>query len=168
VLAVLGLAILLPIWSGASALDWRGVALALVAGACWGGYILIGKHAGAAHGPAASAAGLVVAALFVAPIGMLHAGTALLRPEALALGIVVGLISSAIPYSLEMIALRRLPTNTFGTLVSAEPAIGSLMGLLMLGELLSPMQWLAVGLIVCSSIGTAMSVGPGDGFEQPA
>jgi len=156
-LAVLGLASLLPIRDDAVRLDWRGIALACVAGACWGAYILIGRHAGRLHGAGASAGGMVVAALLVAPFGIVHAGSALLAPHTLMLGIGVGIVSSAIPYSLEMVALPRLPSNTFGILMSAEPAVGALMALFLLGEVLSPAQWLAIGLIVCSSIGTAMT-----------
>jgi inner membrane transporter RhtA len=98
---------------------------------------------------------MIFAAVLVAPIGIYHAGAGLLAPRVVLLGAAVGLCSSAVPYALEMVALRRLRPNVFGTLMSAEPAVGSMMGFLCLGEVLSELQWLGIGLIMLSSAGTA-------------
>jgi inner membrane transporter RhtA len=152
--AVAGLALLRP-GGGDVALDWRGVGFALAAGVGWALYIVFGQKAGRALGASVPAAGMIFAAVLVAPIGIYHAGAALLAPRVVFLGAAVGLCSSAVPYALEMVALRRLRPNVFGTLMSAEPAVGSMMGFLCLGEVLSGMQWLGIGLIMLSSAGTA-------------
>ncbi|MEH3048202.1 EamA family transporter [Sphingomonas adhaesiva] len=155
-LAVAGLLLLLPVTGSAGALDPRGVVLALMAGACWAAYILVGKRVGTALGPAAAAAGMLVGSVIAVPVGIAHAGAALLRADVLALGLVVGILSSAVPYGLEMVALRRLPANTFGTLLSAEPAVGALMAMALLGEHLSAIQWVAIVAIMAASAGAAL------------
>ena len=161
-LAIVALALLLPVSYAAPShaahgLNWRGVAFALGAGAGWAAYIVFGQRAGRALGSSVTAAGMTLGALLIAPIGIAHAGLALFAPPVLVLGLLVGLFSSAVPYALDMVALRRLPSSTYGTLVSAEPAIGSVMGFLLLGERLSVTQWLAVGLVVVSSAGATLT-----------
>ena len=156
-LAIMGLLILLPIRHTAG-LSWSGAALALGAGFCWALYIVFGQKAGASHGQYATVLGSIVAALVIVPVGYVHAGTALFKPSVLAYGLLVAALSSAIPYSLEMVALRRLPAQAFGTLMSLEPAAGALMGLVLLHEQLSFTQWVAIGMVVLASMGTALSV----------
>lgn len=153
VFAVVGLACLLP-FTGAAALDPRGVVFALAAGVCWALYIVFGKKAGHAHGAAASTWGLLIAATVIVPIGVADAGRALLAPSVLRLGFAVAMLSSALPYTLEMIALRKLSTKTYGTLMSAEPAIAALSGLALLGEHLSTRQWMGIAFVMVASIGT--------------
>lgn len=155
-MAVAGLFLLLPVADAESRLDARGVLLALGAGAFWAIYILFGKKSGQVHGQQAAAIGIIIGTIAVAPFGMMQIGPALTQPSILALGAAVAILSSAIPYVLEMFALRSLAPNTFGTLVSVEPAIGALMGLALLGEMLPPIQWLAIGLVICASVGAAI------------
>lgn len=159
-LAVAGLALLLPAFGAAGSIDPAGAALALAAGGCWALYIVFGQKAGAAHGAQATAFGSIVAALIVMPIGIAHAGTSLLAPPVLLTGLVVALLSSALPYSLEMIALTRLPTRTFGTLMSGEPAVAAVIGFAVLGEALTPVQWLGIGAVMLASAGTALTAHP--------
>lgn len=159
-LAVVGLWLLLPLGKTEGHLDPTGIAYALGAGVCWALYILYGARAGSDHGMQGAALGVLVAALFVAPIGVAHAGTDLLRPELLPVALAVALLSTAIPYTLEMVALTRLPAQTFGTLMSIEPAFGALSGLLFLGEHLSLLQWLAILCIILASVGCTVTAKP--------
>lgn len=157
-LAVLGLGLLLPLRGGATALDPTGVAFALGAAVFWGLYIIFGQRVGHLAGGQAVAIGMSVAALFVLPFGIASAGRALLDPTLLASGAVVAILSSAVPYSLEIYALRHLPRQTFGVLLSLEPAIGSLAGLAILGEHLTPVEWLAIVCVMAASAGSAVGL----------
>ena len=159
-LAAVGLALLLPIRSGDAALDPLGVACALLAGLGWALYILFGQKAGRAHGPTAATWGLMVAALLTVPLGVIDAGARLVDPDILPFGVAVAIFSSALPYTLEMIALRRLSTRTFGTLMSFEPAIAAVAGAVLLHERLSVTQWSAIAAIVVASIGAVKGERP--------
>lgn len=154
--AIVGLVMLLPI-GGHSALDPVGVMFALGAAVCWALYILFGKQAGHLHAGHSVSLGLVAASLVVVPFGIAHAGAQLLNPGILLAGLGVAVISSAIPMSLEMMALKRLPSATFGIMVSLEPAVASLLAMGLLGELLTPGQWLAIGFIVLASVGSTIT-----------
>ena len=157
-LVVAGLALLLPLRGQMHALDPVGVMYALAAGVGWALYIVLGKKAGAAHGADAVTLGTSVGALLAIPFGIAHAGSALLSPTLLPYALGVAVLSSALPYSLEMVALTRLPARTFSTLLSLEPAIAALAGVALLGEQLSLLQWLAIVTIIVAAAGTALSV----------
>ena len=165
-LAVVGLALLLPIRSGAASLDLLGVACALVAGVGWALYIVFGQKAGRAHGPTAATWGLLVAAALVVPLGVIDAGPRIVDPETLPFGIAVAIFSGALPYSLEMIALRGLSTKAFGTLMSFEPAIAAVAGVVLLHEVLTPTHWVAIVCIVAASVGAVMGEQPERLTEQ--
>lgn len=151
---------MVPATAGARRFPCRltGCALALGAGACWAIYILSGQRAGAEHGPATVAIGSLIAALIFVPIGALQAGEALWHWSVIPLGLAVAILSTALPYSLEMIALTRLPTRTFGTLMSMEPALAAVSGMIFLGETLTPIQLLALGAIIAASMGSTLTV----------
>jgi inner membrane transporter RhtA len=157
-LVVAGLALLLPLRAQSHVLDPVGVMYALAAGAGWALYIVLGKKAGAAYGADAVALGTSIGALLVIPFGVAHAGSALLSPTLLPYALGVAVLSSALPYSLEMIALTYLPARTFSTLLSLEPAIAAVAGVALLDERLSLLQWLAILTIIVAAAGTALSV----------
>jgi inner membrane transporter RhtA len=153
--AVLASAGVLLLTEGAAgAVDWVGVGFAALAGACWAGYILLGARLGR-HTPGGTGLALatVFAALVITPFGIAQSGADLLSPRLLLLGAGVAMLSSVVPYSLEIEALRRMPARVFGVLMSLEPAVAAVAGLVVLGELLTPTQWVAIGCVVAASIG---------------
>ena len=156
-LAVLGLGLLLPIDPGATRLDPAGVGFACAAAVLWAAYIILGKRIGHLHAGRSVALGMTAAALVAVPVGVASAGASLLQPKIIGLCFAVALLSSAIPYSLEMIALRGIPKRSFGVMLSVEPAIGALAGLVILHERLAVTQWLAIAAIVAASAGTILT-----------
>jgi inner membrane transporter RhtA len=160
VLAVLGLWFLLPLGQDVSHIDLTGAALALGAGACWAIYILSGQRAGEEHGPATVALGSLIAAIIFVPVGMAQATDSIWQWSILPVGLAVAILSTALPYSLEMIALTRLPTRIFGTLMSMEPALAAVSGMVFLGETLTLTQTLALCSIIVASMGSTLTMRP--------
>jgi len=158
VLAVLGLWFLLPLGQNISHVDLTGAALALGAGACWAVYILTGQRAGEEHGPATVALGSLIAAIIFVPLGMAQATESIWQWSVLPIGLAVAVLSTALPYSLEMIALTRLPTRIFGTLMSMEPALAAMSGMVFLGESLTLVQVLALCSIIAASMGSTLTM----------
>ena len=155
-LAILGLWYLLPLGQNVAQVDLTGALFALGAGACWAVYILTGQRAGEEHGPATVAMGL----------GMAQATDTLWQWSLLPLGLGIAILSTALPYSLEMMALTRLPTRTFGTLMSLEPALAALSGMIFLGETLKLSQTLALGAIIIASMGATLTMQRQSKVEQ--
>lgn len=160
ILAVTGLLLLIPTGESGANIDLTGIGYALGAGVCWAMYIVSGQKAGADNGIQTAALGVLIAAIFIAPIGIVHTGSALLNPALLTTALGVAILSTALPYSLEMMALTRLPARTFSTLMSIEPAFGALSGLLFLHESLTLTQWLAIGSIILASVGATLTMRP--------
>ena len=157
VLAALGLIALLPLGDAAQPLDVTGIALALAAGSCWALYIVFGQRAGNTHGGQTAAWGTTIGAAFMVPIGLAHAGAALFSPVLLPTACGVALLSSALPYSMEMYAMTRVPTRTFGVLMSLDPALAALSGIVFLSESLSVIQWCAIASVMGASAGSAVT-----------
>jgi inner membrane transporter RhtA len=156
-LAAAGLVLLLPVTHIGVGTDPVGALYALAAGACWALYIIYGKKAGADHGAQTVAIGSVISAIIVVPIGLMDRGHALFSSSILLPGLAVAVLSTALPYTLEMIALTRLPARTFGVLMSIEPAFGALIGYVHLHEWLTAVQWTAIALVILASIGATAS-----------
>lgn len=158
-LAGIGIVLLAPWEGGADSLDRVGMLLALLAGACWAAYILVGGALSRRlpHSGQATSIGMAIAALAVLPFTLTDLTAARITPEVLGIGLAVAVLSSALPYTLEMIALRALPSRTFGILMSVEPAAAALIGLVVLGERLSALQWLAVLCVCAASAGATLT-----------
>jgi inner membrane transporter RhtA len=154
-MAAIGLLALLPHGFGSVPLDIAGVLYGLAAGVFWALYIHFGRKAGAAHGGQTTALGMVIGAVVTVPIGVSQAGAQMFSPAILPAALAVALLSSALPYSLEMMAMPKLPTRTVGVLMSLDPALGALSGLCFLGEHLSWVQWAAIASIMAASAGSA-------------
>ncbi len=158
-LAALGVALLgvFPV-----TIDWVGVGFALLAGAAWASYIVLGRRTGRSWEgiTGVSMGSLVGATIFLVP-GLIAGGTDLLQPRVLLLGALVGLLSSVIPYGLEMVALRSIPSGVFGILMSLEPAAAAAFALLVLGEQLSWAELVAMVCVVIASIGSTRSLASG-------
>jgi len=138
-----------------------GVLFALLAGAAWAAYILLSAGTGRRWpGISGLAVASVVGAVVLAPPAIVEAGTDLLDPKILALGVAIGLLSSVIPYSFELKALRRMPPRVFGVLMSLEPAAAALAAMVLLSEFLTPLQWTAVACVVAASVGATRSAEP--------
>jgi inner membrane transporter RhtA len=154
-LAATGILLLSDLGSGGG-LDRLGVALALFAGVFWAAYILLSARMGRAFpGGAGLALAMVVATVPLAPVGIADGGSQLLVPEVLLAGVAVGLLGSAIPYALELEALRTMPVGVFGVLMSLEPALAALAGFLVLDEGLVTRELVAIALVVAASAGAA-------------
>ncbi|HEY7488380.1 MAG TPA: EamA family transporter [Streptosporangiaceae bacterium] len=135
-----------------------GVAFGLLAGACWAAYIVLSAATGRRFsGSTGLALASVVGTVAILPVGVAAGGSALLSPELLLLGAGVGLLSSVIPYSLELEALRKVPPRIFGILMSLEPAVAALVGLVVLGEVLDVREWAAIGCVILACVGATRS-----------
>jgi inner membrane transporter RhtA len=157
-LAAIGIFILIPRSSSVDALDPIGLALALLAGLFWALYIIFGKKAGdELHGGVAASLGMLVAAVIVLPFGLAIDGDKIWNSQAIIPALVVAIFGSALPYSLEMFALKKLPAQTFGVLMSLEPAVAALIGLIFLSEELTTLQWMAICCVITSSLGSSLT-----------
>jgi inner membrane transporter RhtA len=158
ILAAAGIVLILPIFRTSAPVDPHGIVWALLAGAGWGTYILLGQRAVASvHGGIVTALGLATGALFVLPFGVAVVGKPLLNPAILPIGIGVGILSGAFPYTLEMYGLKRLPAYTFGVLMSVEPALGAVIGRILLQEKLATLQIVAIACVIAASVGSTLS-----------
>ncbi|KJF65455.1 EamA family transporter [Rhizobium nepotum] len=165
-LAIFGLIILLPLRQE-STLDPIGLLLAAGAAFCWGIYIVLGQKVAPIGAGRAVSLGMMVAALIAVPFGLFNSSPSNYSWAIIGLGLVVAVISSTIPYLLEMMAFGRLPQKLVGLLLSGAPAIAAAVAAILLGETLTPTQWIAVTLIIAASAGCALSSAPVKAYADP-
>lgn len=156
-LAALGVVLLLPLSSGAAHLDPTGVLLALVAACGWAAYMVVAQRVGGRWGDTVIALAIAIGAVVFLPVALLRGHPVAFTAGNVGDAFLVGLFSSAVPFSLEMYALTRMHTRVYGTLTSLEPAVGALMGLLMLHELPTALQMAGILAVTCASVGTTFS-----------
>jgi inner membrane transporter RhtA len=156
-LAAIGIALMVPPVPTEGSLDPAGVLFALGAGAGWALYIVCGQKAGRELGSQTTAIGMMTAAILVLPIGWTQPAAVWLEPSVMLNAVIIGVFSSALPFTLEMLALTRLPARAYGTLTSMEPVIGALLGLFLLNETLTLWQWAGIAGIAAAVLGTAMA-----------
>jgi inner membrane transporter RhtA len=157
-LALAGLGLILPIGHAAEGINPLGALFALGAGGCWALYIVFGSKTGADHGAQSVALGSLISAVIIVPAGVLSAPSVLFSRSVMLSGLAVGILSTALPYVLDMTALTRLPARTFGVLMSLDPAVGALCGWVFLHEQLTALQWTAIVLIILASAGSASTI----------
>ncbi|WP_374035852.1 DMT family transporter [Bdellovibrio bacteriovorus] len=158
VLAGLGIYLILPLSDVSQSLDLIGVLLALAAGFFWALYIVFGQSTHKENSSSAAASlGMCFAAAVALPVGLYLNFDQVMNPSLWPMGLLIAILSSALPYSLEMKAMRNMPAKTFGILMSLEPAFATLMGMLFLSESLMPSQWLAIGCIMAASAGSTIT-----------
>ncbi len=156
-IALAALGILALMNGDTHSLNTLGVILALIAGCLWGCYILVNSRVGQAfEGGAGLSLAMCVATVAVLPVGVAQAGVHLLEPHVLVIGAAVGMLSSAIPYSCELEALRRMATNVFAVLMSVEPAMAAFAGFVVLGQSLSTREFVGIALVVAASVGVSL------------
>jgi inner membrane transporter RhtA len=160
--AIAGLVLLLFRGFGdVAAVDPLGIAFAFGSAVCWGSYIVYGKRVSTLGGGSIAAAGLAVAFVFVVPFGLATTGAKLFRQEWLMAGLVIAILCSAIPFFLQIHAMRQLPSRVYGLLASAVPAVGAIMAYIVLGEALDPQQYLGILLVIAAGAGATLSLSKG-------
>jgi threonine/homoserine efflux transporter RhtA len=151
-----GIGVVLLTQGGHGQLDLAGVLFAGLAATCWAAYIVLSQATGRRFpGSAGLAIAMVVSAVIVTPPALIAGGSAMFQPAVLATGAAIGILSSVIPYRLELESLRRMPMRLFGVWMSLEPAVAALIGLVLLGQHLSVVEWLAICCVMVACAGAA-------------